>query len=118
MIRDLSANTDKMRALAGAGFATATDLADWLVRVPRLPFRTAHHVTGRLVGMAEAKGCDLADLSLEEMQTVEPKIDASIFDVLTVESSLASRTSEGGTAPDNVRRAAQSWLSRLEENAA
>ena len=118
MIRDLSANTDKMRALAGAGFATATDLADWLVRVPRLPFRTAHHVTGRLVGMAEAKGCDLADLSLEEMQTVEPKIDASIFDVLSVESSLASRTSEGGTAPDNVRRAAQSWLSRLEENAA
>lgn len=118
MIRDMTANTDKMRALAGAGFATATDLADWLVRVPRLPFRTAHHVTGRLVGMAEAKGCDLADLTLEEMQSVEAQIDASIFEVLTVESSLASRTSEGGTAPESVTRAAQAWLARLEENAA
>ncbi|AOX19422.1 argininosuccinate lyase [Kozakia baliensis] len=114
MIQDMTANTSRMRALAGTAFATATDLADWLVRVPRLPFRTAHHVTGRLVGMAEAKGCDLADLSLEEMQSVEPKIDSSVFAVLTVEASLASRTSEGGTAPENVHRCAQAWLERLD----
>ncbi|GBQ16099.1 argininosuccinate lyase [Swaminathania salitolerans] len=116
MIRDMVADTGRMRDLAGTGFATATDLADWLVRVPRLPFRTAHHVTGRLVGMAEAKGCDLSDLTLEEMQGVEPRIDRGIFDVLTVDSSLASRTSEGGTAPENVLRAAQLWLDRLGEN--
>ena len=80
-----------------------------------MPFRTAHHVTGRLVGLAEQKGCDLADLSLAEMQAVEPGINAGIFDVLTVESSLASRTSFGGTAPSNVQQQAQAWLNKLGE---
>ncbi|AAW61691.1 argininosuccinate lyase [Gluconobacter oxydans] len=117
MIRDLKANTTRMRAVAGMGFSTATDLADWLVRELRVPFRTAHHVTGRLVGMAEQKGCDLADLSLEEMQSVEPQINAGVFDVLTVEASLASRTSEGGTAPANVKHQAESWLAKLGETA-
>lgn len=113
MIRDMQPEAGRMQALAGAGFSTATDLADWLVRVLKLPFRSAHHVTGRLVGIAESKDCDLADLSLEEMQSVEPGIDASVFDVLTVEASLASRISEGGTAPENVRAAAERWLERL-----
>ncbi|GFE95529.1 MULTISPECIES: argininosuccinate lyase [unclassified Gluconobacter] len=115
MIRDLKPNTDRMREVAGMGFSTATDLADWLVRELRVPFRTAHHVTGRLVGLAEQKGCDLADLSLAEMQAVEPGINAGIFDVLTVESSLASRTSFGGTAPSNVQQQAQVWLNKLGE---
>ncbi|MXV44549.1 argininosuccinate lyase [Saccharibacter sp. 17.LH.SD] len=113
MIRDLKPNKERMRELAGAGFSTATDLADWLVRELRLPFRTAHHVTGRLVGMAEKKGCDLADLSLEEMKSVEPGINNSVYDVLTVEASLASRTSEGGTAPSNVKAQAEKWLATL-----
>lgn len=113
MIRDLKPNETRMREVAGMGFSTATDLADWLVRELRVPFRTAHHVTGRLVGLAEQCGCDLADLSLEDMQAVEPGINAGIFDVLTVESSLASRTSLGGTAPSNVRQQAQAWLEKL-----
>ncbi|GEK92818.1 argininosuccinate lyase [Gluconobacter wancherniae NBRC 103581] len=117
MIRDLQPNADRMREVAGMGFSTATDLADWLVRELRVPFRTAHHVTGRLVGLAEEKGCDLSDLSLAEMQAVEKDINASVFDVLTVEASLASRTSEGGTAPANVRQQAESWLARLGESA-
>ncbi|MDE7539141.1 argininosuccinate lyase [Gluconobacter sphaericus] len=117
MIRDLKANTARMREVAGMGFSTATDLADWLVRELRVPFRTAHHVTGRLVGMAEQKGCDLADLSLDEMQSVEPQINKSVFDVLTVEASLASRTSEGGTAPANVKHQAEAWLAKLGETA-
>lgn len=113
MIRDLKPNETRMREVAGMGFSTATDLADWLVRELRVPFRTAHHVTGRLVGLAEQRSCDLADLSLEDMQAVEPGINAGIFDVLTVESSLASRTSLGGTAPSNVRQQAQVWLEKL-----
>ncbi|WP_215747661.1 argininosuccinate lyase [Gluconobacter sp. P1C6_b] len=117
MIRDLKASTARMREVAGMGFSTATDLADWLVRELRVPFRTAHHVTGRLVGMAEQKGCDLADLSLGEMQSVEPQINAGVFDVLTVEASLASRTSEGGTAPTNVKHQAEVWLAKLGETA-
>lgn len=117
MIRDLKPNAERMREVAGMGFSTATDLADWLVRELRLPFRTAHHVTGRLVGMAEEKNIDLADLSLGEMQSVEPGINASIFDVLTVESSLASRTSFGGTAPSNVKAQAERWLTSLESAA-
>ncbi|MBS1082003.1 argininosuccinate lyase [Gluconobacter kondonii] len=117
MIRDLKANAPRMREVAGMGFSTATDLADWLVRELRVPFRTAHHVTGRLVGMAEQKGCDLSDLSLGEMQSVEPQINAGVFDVLTVEASLASRTSEGGTAPANVTDQAKAWLAKLGESA-
>ncbi|HEY1930992.1 MAG TPA: argininosuccinate lyase [Acetobacteraceae bacterium] len=113
MVRDMMPDTARMRAFAAAGFATATDLADWLVRVLRLPFRDAHHVTGRLVAMAEAKGVDLAGLGLSEMQTVEPRITDAVFSVLTVEASIASRTSFGGTAPANVARAAARWLEAL-----
>jgi argininosuccinate lyase len=113
MVRDMTANTQRMRQFAGSGFATATDLADWLVRVLKLPFRTAHHVTGRLVAAAEAKGVDLADLSLAEMQAVEPGISMDVFSVLTVEASVASRVSYGGTAPGNVAAQARRWLEEL-----
>jgi argininosuccinate lyase len=113
MVRDLTPDTARMREFAGSGFATATDLADWLVRVLKLPFRSAHHVTGTLVGMAEKKGVDLADLTLEEMRSVEPGITQDVYSVLTVEASVASRTSFGGTAPANVAREAARWLESL-----
>ena len=113
MIRDMAPDTARMRALAGSGFATATDLADWLVRVLRLPFRTAHHVTGRLVARAEARGIDLADLTLAEMQAEEPGITEAVFGVLTVDASVASRTSFGGTAPANVAAQAARWQAAL-----
>ena len=103
-----------MRASAGAGYATATDLADWLVRVLGMPFRQAHHVTGRIVAIASARNADLQDLSLEEMQGVEPKITKEVFAVLGVDQSVASRTSYGGTAPDNVRAQAQGWIAKLD----
>ncbi len=113
MVRDMQPDVERLRAAAGAGFSTATDLADWLVRELRMPFRDAHHVTGRLVAKAEAKGCDLAGLTLAEMQAVEPRITEGVFSVLTVEASVASRTSYGGTAPENVRRMAAEWRERL-----
>ncbi len=113
MVRDMAPDTARMRAFAGAGFATATDLADWLVRVLHLPFRSSHHVTGRLVSLAEAKGVDLSGLSLAEMQSVEPRITPEVFSVLTVEASVASRTSYGGTAPVNVAAQAARWLRAL-----
>ena len=113
MVRDMTADTARMRAMAGSGFATATDLADWLVRVLKLPFRTAHHVTGRLVARAEAKGVDLAGLSLVEMQAEHAGITAAVFDVLTVDASVASRISHGGTAPANVAAAARRWQQAL-----
>ncbi len=113
MVRDLRPDAARMRQAAGAGFSTATDLADWLVRALRMPFRDAHHVTGRLVAKAEAKGCDLKDLSLAEMQEVEPRIAEGVFSVLSVEASVASRTSYGGTAPANVARMAAEWKERL-----
>ena len=106
MVQDIAFETERMKAAAGAGYATATDLADWLVRVLAMPFREAHNVTGRLVRLAEKKGCGLEDLSLEEMGAVEAGITADVFDVLGVENSVKSRTSFGGTAPDMVRRAA------------
>ena len=115
MVRDLVPDTGRMRAMAGSGFSTATDLADWLVRVLHLPFRTAHHVTGRLVAAAEAKGIDLAGLSLAEMQAVEPGITQAVFDVLGVDASVASRTSYGGTAPENVAREAARWQAVLQK---
>jgi argininosuccinate lyase len=113
MVNDFTPDLPRLRAFAGADYATATDLADWLVRVLRLPFRTAHHVTGRLVARAEALGCDLATLPLAEMQAVEPRIEAAIFDVLTVDASIASRTSPGGTAPALVAAQAARWLITL-----
>ncbi|MGH6894149.1 MAG: argininosuccinate lyase [Dongiaceae bacterium] len=105
MVRDLTVDAARMRTATDGGFLTATDLADWLVRALGLPFRDAHHVTGELVRLAEAKGCRLQDLKLAEMQKVEPRIVDGVFSVLGVDQSVASRTSFGGTAPDNVRRA-------------
>ena len=105
MIRDLNANGAVMEAAAGQGFATATDLADWLVRELGLPFRQAHHVTGALVKLAEEKGLDLDGLSLADMQSVEAGITEAVFTVVGVRNSVASRTSEGGTAPERVRAA-------------
>ena len=105
MIRDLKANPVRMRAVASADYSVATDLADWLVRKVGLPFRQAHHVTGRLVGIAADKGIDLDKLTLAEMQAVEPAIDRGVYRVLTVEASVNARKSLGGTAPANVVRA-------------
>jgi argininosuccinate lyase len=113
MVRDMQPDASRMRAVAESGYATATDLADWLVRVLGLPFRTAHHVTGRLVAHAEGKGVELMALSLEEMQAEEPGITGDVFAVLSVEASVASRTSFGGTAPDNVAAQAARWLAAL-----
>ncbi len=113
MVKDLKPNKDILRQAATNGFSTATDLADWLVRVLGMPFRDAHHVTGSLVAMAEKKNVDLSDLSLEDMQKVEPNITKEVFKVLTVEASAASRTSLGGTAPKNVAREAKRWLKKL-----
>jgi len=113
MVRDMTPERDNLRAAAATGYATATDLADWLVRVPGLPFREAHHVTGRIVKIAEEAGCDLPDLALGTMQQVEPRITAAVYDVLSVEASAASRTSFGGTAPQQVRAAVARWKERL-----
>ncbi len=113
MVRDMRPQTERLAQAAGAGFSTATDLADWLVRELRFPFRDAHHVTGRLVAMAEGKGVDLSGLTLAEMQAVEPRIHDGVFGVLTVAASVASRTSFGGTAPANVAAMAAEWQARL-----
>ncbi len=113
MVRDMVPDTARLRAAAGEGHATATDLADWLVRVLRLPFRTAHHVTGRLVARADARGVDLPGLTLDEMRAEEPRITADIFTVLTVDASVASRLSYGGTAPARVAAEAARWQERL-----
>ncbi len=113
MVRDMRANVARMQALAGSGFSTATDLADWLVRELRMPFRDAHHVTGRIVALAEAKNLDLPQVSLADMQAIEPRITEAVFGVLTVQASVASRTSFGGTAPANVAAAAKKWLEIL-----
>jgi argininosuccinate lyase len=113
MVEDLQPDRDALRAAADSGFATATDLADWLVRVLGLPFRAAHHVTGALVAKAEAKGVDLAGLDLAEMQAVEAGITEDVYSVLTVEASVRSRRSLGGTAPENVAAEAARWLKLL-----
>ena len=109
MVADMKARPDDLRVAAAMGFSTATDLADWLVRELGLPFRDAHHVTGSLVAMAEDKGVDLPELSLEDMQSVHGAITGAIFDVLGVDNSVRSRTSYGGTAPDNVRAQIARW---------
>ena len=113
MVRDLTPDPVRMKAAAGAGYSTATDLADWLVRALKMPFREAHHVTGRIVGLASSKGVGLEGLSLEELQSVEPRVTAEALETLGVENSVRSRTSYGGTAPDNVRKQAREWLARL-----
>jgi len=92
-----------MRAAAAQSYSTATDLADWLVREANVPFREAHHITGRAVKAAEERGCDLADLPLDVLQSIDARIDERVFDVLSVDASVRSRTSYGGTAPERVR---------------
>jgi argininosuccinate lyase len=116
MIGDLEPVPEAMRAAAGRGYSTATDLADWLVRELKMPFRDAHHVTGAIVKAAETKGVDLDQLPLADMQAVEPKITKAVFSVLSVENSVKSRTSYGGTAPQNVLKMARHWLRRLEKD--
>ncbi len=113
MVRDMTPDAARMKASASAGYSTATDLADWLVRALKMPFREAHHVTGRIVGLASAKGVALEALTLAEMRNVEPRITGEALEVLSVENSVRSRTSYGGTAPDNVRAQAEGWLGRL-----
>jgi argininosuccinate lyase len=113
MVSDMSANRTALAAAAGAGFATATDLADWLVRALGLPFRDAHHVTGSLVALAESVGCDLSGLTLEQMQSVHAGITQDVFGVLGVDNSVASRTSYGGTAPEQVRAQVARWREAL-----
>ena len=117
MVGDLTPNLPRMKAAAGAGFATATDLADWLVKTLGLPFREAHHVTGRLVAAAAAQDKGLEALTLAEMQAAEPRINAEVYDVLGVEKSVRSRVSYGGTAPANVEAQARLWLGRLKDEA-
>ncbi|MEM7641815.1 MAG: argininosuccinate lyase [Pseudomonadota bacterium] len=113
MVGDMAPQRAALEAAAASGFSTATDLADWLVRELDLPFRKAHHVTGALVKMAEDRGVDLPDLTLDDMKTVHDGIRADVFDVLGVRNSVASRTSYGGTAPDNVRAQVARWKERL-----
>ena len=103
MIETTGFRQDRMRAAAEAGFSTATDLADWLVRVADVPFREAHHITGAIVKLAEGKGSTLSALPLAEMQAIDPRIDARVFDALSVDASVAARASHGGTAPAQVR---------------
>ena len=115
MIADLQPNVARMKQAAMLGYSTATDLADWLVREAGVPFREAHGSTGRIVALAEAKGVRLDELPVEAMQTVEPRIDKRVMSVLTVDNSVASRVSYGGTAPQNVRKVASGWIKRLEK---
>ncbi|APO85915.1 argininosuccinate lyase [Marivivens sp. JLT3646] len=113
MVETMTPMKDNLRAAAASGFSTATDLADWLVRELNLPFRDAHHVTGALVAMAEKKGCDLPDLSLADMQSVHQGITDGVFGVLTVEASVMSRQSYGGTSPVRVREQIALWKEAL-----
>jgi argininosuccinate lyase len=113
MIEDATFDAEAMRAAAAKGYATATDLADWLVRKLNMPFRKAHAAAGRLVRRAEGRSCALEDLSLAEMQAIVPGIEAGVFAVLGVENSVNSRTSFGGTAPANVRRSVRAARKRF-----
>jgi argininosuccinate lyase len=115
MVLDLVPDSARMKLAAGEGYATATDLADWLVRTLKMPFRDAHHVTGRIVSAASEAGVTLHELPLKAMQAIEPKITAEALAVLSVEASVKSRISYGGTAPKNVRAQAKGWLKRLEK---
>jgi len=114
MVQDLEPDEARMKQAAAAGYATATDLADWLVRHLKLPFRDAHRITGQIVAAAEAQGLALDDLPLAAMQAIEPRITPDVHAVLSVEASVNSRTSLGGTAPVCVRRQARKWLKALD----
>ncbi|MDF2981110.1 MAG: argH [Devosia sp.] len=113
MVEDLKANRDKMRASANAGFSTATDIADWLVKQANIPFREAHHITGQIVALAEQKGMTLDGLTIEDFKFIDHRIDSRIHKVLSVESSVAARKSYGGTAPENVALQAARWKQLL-----
>jgi len=117
MVRDMAPDVARMKAAAGQGYATATDLADWLVQALKMPFREAHHVTGRIVVAAEQRRVALERLSLSAMQEIEPRITKDVFKVLSVERSVASRVSLGGTAPRNVAGQAKRWVQRLGKGA-
>jgi len=115
MIADMKVNKQKMYEMAAADFSCATDIADWLVKNLKMPFRDAHHVTGSIVKLAENKGCELHELKLSEMQKIEKRITNKIFDVLSVENSTSSRTSIGGTSPTRVKeqiKAAKTFLGK------
>jgi argininosuccinate lyase len=116
MVRDIEPEPSRMKKAAGEGYATATDLADWLVRTLNIPFRKAHHITGSIVAEAAKAGVPLHRLPLAAMQAVEPGITEEVFSVLSVDRSVASRTSLGGTAPKNVRAQAKKWLKRLQKS--
>ena len=116
MISDITINKGAMAAAAGIGYSTATDLADWLVREAGIPFRDAHHVTGKAVALAESKNCELSELELAELQELHGDITKAVFDVLSVEASVASRTSFGGTAPKNVQSQISTWRKRLQRS--
>jgi argininosuccinate lyase len=118
IVGDMEPNAQAMRQAAGEGFSTATDLADWLVLNLKMPFRNAHHVAGRIVALAERKGVRLEDLDLADLKAVEPGITRDVFGVLSVENSVKSRVSYGGTAPQNVRKMARAWIKRLARQAA
>ena len=118
MVADMKPDAARMKAAAGAGYSTATDLADWLVRTLKVPFREAHHVTGRIVAAAERAQVPLEKLPLAAMQAVEARITKAVYGVLSVDNSVKSRISLGGTAPKNVRNQAKRWLKRLENNRA
>src|SRR5262249_23409926 len=115
MVRDLIPDETRMKRAAGEGYATATDLADWLVRTLKMPFRDAHHVSGRIVAQAAKEGVPLHQMALKAMQEIEPKITADALKALSVEASVKSRTSFGGTAPKNVAAQAKAWAKRLEK---
>jgi argininosuccinate lyase len=116
MVADIEPAAARMKKAAGEGYATATDLADWLVRALNMPFREAHHVTGRIVAKAAEAGVLLHRLPLAAMQAIEPRIDDEVFGVLSVDRSVKSRVSYGGTAPKNVRAQARKWLRKLEKS--
>jgi argininosuccinate lyase len=117
-VGDMTPDVARMRAAAAEGYSTATDLADWLVRTLNLPFRKAHRVTGQIVAQAAAEKVALHELPLAALQTVEPRITADVFAVLSAESSVRSRASQGGTAPKLVRREATKWLKALAKQGA
>ncbi len=117
MVEDMEAQPETMRAAAGRGYSTATDIADWLVRELKLPFRDAHHLTGRVVALAEGRGIELEGLTLADLKTIDGRFRADALEVLSVENSVASRTSHGGTAPQNVRKMARGWIRKLEKAA-
>jgi argininosuccinate lyase len=113
MVEDLVPNRERMRASANAGFSTATDVADWLVKQANIPFREAHHITGQIVALAESKGMSLDGLTIEDFKSIDERIDSRIHKVLSVESSVAARRSYGGTAPENVALQAARWREKL-----